>query len=102
MKKLTRKQENLHFIIDAKNEPKISIRPGEELLVETERADGMFLNKKNPVFRDHSHVMEIRSNPVTGPIYIEGAIPGDKLAVKIIDILPGDDNSEGYLTYVPG
>lgn len=102
MNKLTRDPENLHFIIDAKNEPKIHIYPGEELIVETDRADGMFLSRENPVFRDHAHVMTVQSNPVTGPIYVEGAMPGDKLSVKILDIFPGDDDSEGYSTYVPG
>ena len=28
-------------------------------------------------------------NPTTGPVYIEGANPGDTLAVEILDIVPG-------------
>jgi acetamidase/formamidase len=41
-------------------------------------------------------------NPVTGPVYIEGAEPGDRIAVTIEDMILGDNGSEGYYTYVPG
>ena len=102
MKLLTRDRENVHFLIDRGNPPKISIKPGEKLAVQTIRADDMYLSRENPVFRDHEHVMEVRSNPVTGPIYIEGAKPGDRLAVTIEDIRLGDCGNEGYYTYVPG
>ena len=88
--------------MDAKNTPKIEIASGERIEVETIRADNMYLNRENPVFRDHAHVMSVLANPVTGPIYIAGARPGDCLQVTIEDIVLGDCGNEGYYTYVPG
>ncbi|MCL1793856.1 MAG: acetamidase/formamidase family protein [Oscillospiraceae bacterium] len=66
-------------------EPQIYISPGERLTVETldalfgrsvEDRDGKL--GKGYVF---SH-----ANPVTGPIYVKGAMPGDALEVEIHDI----------------
>lgn len=96
-----RTNENLQYYFDKSNEPILVINSGNSISVETERADGMYLSRQNSVFRDHDHVMQVRSNPVTGPICINVAMPGDQLAVKILDITCGDDGSEGYFTYVP-
>lgn len=102
MKRLRRVSENIHFLMDAKNKPRISIKPGERIEIETIRADNMYLSRENPFFRDHDHVMSVLANPVTGPVYIEGAEPGDRLCVHIEDIVLGDSGNEGYYTYVPG
>lgn len=32
----------------------------------------------------------LNDNPATGPVYVQGAQPGDTLAVRIIDIIPAD------------
>src|SRR2546422_7990667 len=39
-------------------------------------------------------------NPLTGPFYIEGAAPGDTLAVKILDLQV--DSNQGVGTFAPG
>lgn len=62
----------------------------------------MFLSREKPVFKDYKEVQEVLANPVTGPVYVEGAEPGDLLAVSIEDIVLGDAGTEGYYTYVPG
>jgi formamidase len=36
---------------------------------------------------------------VTGPVYVEGAEPGDLLEVEIVEVLP---DSYGYTVQVPG
>ncbi|SDQ62266.1 acetamidase/formamidase family protein [Quadrisphaera sp. DSM 44207] len=38
-------------------------------------------------------------NPVTGPVFVEGAEPGDALAVTVHDITPGE---QGWSVYLPG
>jgi formamidase len=40
-----------------------------------------------------------RIHPLTGPVYVEGAEPGDLLAVKIDEILPAD---RGFTMIMPG
>lgn len=102
MKRLTRERENVHFYMDAKNPPRVAVDPGEMIEVETIRADNMYLSRENSVFRDHDHVMSVLANPVTGPIYVKGAKPGDCIAVTIHNIVLGDCGNEGYYTYVPG
>ncbi|MDR1421091.1 MAG: acetamidase/formamidase family protein [Treponema sp.] len=102
MKTLSRSRENVHFYVDAGNEIRLRVSPGEVFRVQTVRADNMFLSRANPVFRDHREVMQVLANPVTGPVYIEGAGPGDRLEVSILDIETGDSGTEGYYTYVPG
>lgn len=102
MKKLLRTKENIHFLIDSHNKVQMHILPEESFSIETVRADNMFLNRNNPVFRDDKEVMEVRVNPVTGPVYIDGAEPGDRLEITVEDIQPGDCGNEGYYTYVPG
>src|SRR5438034_10568742 len=39
-------------------------------------------------------------NPLTGPFYIEGAAPGDTLAVKILDLQV--DSNQGVGAFAPG
>ena len=58
-------------------EPRVSISSGDRLVVETfDAAGGMFLD---------GWVWE-RANPATGPIYVNGAMPGDTIEVEIHDI----------------
>jgi acetamidase/formamidase len=102
MKILSRDRNNVHFYVDAAIEPRLKVSPGEAFSLETIRADNMFLDRGNPVFKNHKEVMKVLANPVTGPVYVEGAEPGDRLAVSIQDIRLGDSGNEGYYTYVPG
>jgi len=58
-------------------EPRISITPGDRLIIETfDAAGGMFLEG----------FVYVRPNPATGPIYVNGAMPGDTLEIEIHDI----------------
>lgn len=102
MKLLSRDRKNVSYFVDASLEARLHVSSGEQFEVETIRADDCFLTEQNPYFKNHEHVMSIRANPVTGPIYIENAKPGDYLKVHIDDIVLGDDGSKGYYTYVPG
>jgi len=64
-------------------EPRLRIKPGEKFLVETEDALSGQISKPGDR-RDKSKMPY--SNPVTGPIWVEGAMPGDSLAVRIHEI----------------
>ena len=70
----------------SREEPaRIRIESGETILVETEDALSGQLRKPGDQ-RDKSKMPY--SNPVTGPIWIEGAEPGDSLDIKIESIEP--------------
>lgn len=75
----------LCYEFDRHREPRIRIRPGDSLTVESQDAFSGQIRTPGDR-RDKTKVPY--SNPVNGPIYIEGAAPGDTLTVTIHDIRP--------------
>lgn len=99
-------RENLHFYFDPQIRPVISIDPGEPIWIETEDAIAGQLTPETVNQFTHA---EMRakipcSNPVTGPIFVNGAQPGDWLVVQIEKIEVAEyawtlfDRHEGLLT----
>lgn len=89
MKKLSRTRENLSFDIDRNREPLLYIESGETVVFETERADSRYLDD-DPNFEHKDKVAALRVNPVTGPIFVKHAKPGDFLRIDILDVSVGD------------
>jgi formamidase len=78
--------------------PGVRCEPGDEVVLETRDAfDGQM--SPDVSLEAVAAVNLDRLHPLTGPVYIEGAEPGDLLDVEILDIEPG---SYGYTTQVPG
>jgi amidase len=63
--------------------PIATVSPGERVVIYTADAFGGVFTSED---QRPSEVLKGRPNPQTGPILIEGAEPGDTLAVKIVDI----------------
>lgn len=59
------------------------IEPGETFRVSTHDC---FQGQIKSEYQDYATVDESKTNPATGPIFIEGAEPGDLLRVDILDI----------------
>ena len=107
MKRLSR--ERLAFFFDKDIPPVLEVESGEEIEVETEDA---IAGQLTPDTADTVSHAEMRrrvpcANPVTGPIRVRGAEPGDALEVRILSIDPAPreryawtifDPSEGMLT----
>ena len=83
MQRLTPQPLSYEFSRD--REPRLRIQSGETIVVESEDALSGQLRKPGDR-RDRTTVPY--SNPLTGPIGIEGAEPGDSLAVTIHEIKP--------------
>ncbi|MBS1675217.1 MAG: acetamidase/formamidase family protein [Actinobacteria bacterium] len=67
-------------------EPQLAIRPGDVVELSTEDCFGGRVTSPS---QRPSEVCDFNElNPVTGPIHVEGAEPGDLLAVHFIDIRP--------------
>ncbi|MCU1585073.1 MAG: putative acetamidase [Microbacteriaceae bacterium] len=67
-------------------EPLLSIRPGDLVEVSTEDCFGGRVMSPNDL---PSHVVPFTElNPVSGPIEVQGAEPGDMLAVHFVSIVP--------------
>ncbi|MEA1965547.1 MAG: acetamidase/formamidase family protein [Candidatus Aerophobetes bacterium] len=90
------KRENHTYYYDKDNEPVATASVGEKIIFETLDCFGDQLKKEEDLADsiDMSHI-----NPNTGPLFINGAAPGDILVIKILDIKPED---HGVLTLIPG
>ncbi len=75
----------LFYEFDPHADPRVRIQPGETLVVESQDAfSGQIRTEEDR--RDKTKMPY--SNPMTGPIFVEGASPGDTLAVTIQSIRP--------------
>jgi acetamidase/formamidase len=89
MKVLSR--SNPAYVIGPYREPALRVKPGEVFCVETEDAyGGIFQTPDDLVPSRLSRSGVGFSNPVTGPIAIEGAGPGDAVKVNITEVRCGD------------
>jgi amidase len=84
MQRITR--DKLAVVFDRRIAPVAQVKPGEIFVVETEDSRGG--RTRTPETTTPEFLIEMRrrgyyGNPVTGPIYVEGAEPGDTLAVHI-------------------
>jgi len=75
----------LYYEFSRHNEPRLRIESGETCLVDSEDAFSGQI-RTNEHRRDKT--VKPFGNPQTGPIWVEGALPGDTLAVKIESIEP--------------
>ena len=74
-------REKRIYYLDPEGEPAITIDSGEELMVETWDA---FEGIRDPQILDAKAL----KGPATGPIYVNGAEPGDALKVEFLKITP--------------
>lgn len=84
MQRITR--DKLTVVFDRRTPPVAHVKPGETFIVETE--DARSGKTRTPETTTPEYLIEMRrrgwyGNPVTGPIFVEGAHPGDTLAVHI-------------------
>ena len=81
MRRISRSQSV--FSYSASNEPCAQVEVGETLVVETRNAFG------DQEFRPGMTLMDLdldEADPLTGPLYVASAEPGDTLVVEILDI----------------
>ena len=67
--------------------PLIEVDPGEEVVLETRDASDSQITPGMTV-ADLTNLDAKVAHPLTGPVYIKGATPGDLLEIEYLDILP--------------
>ena len=81
------------YEFDRRIPPAVRVQPGEAFAIETEDAESGRLGSADPLTYPESPPqapgIPPRYNPVGGPVYVEGAEPGDLLAVRIERIAVG-------------
>ncbi|MGQ9632379.1 MAG: acetamidase/formamidase family protein [bacterium] len=86
-----RREQAMEYLFDGKKKPILKVKSGETFLVETEDAFSGRIRTLEDVRLSHtfptSQVTPNLSNPMAGPIHIEGVGKGDVLAVHIEKIV---------------
>lgn len=87
-----------HFGWDNTLAPAARVAPGESLEFEVQDASGGQLSPDSQV-ADVARVDFQRVNPLAGPVYVEGAEPGDVLKVTVLSFAP---SGWGWTANIPG
>lgn len=78
--------------------PAVRCAPGDEVVLETRDAFDGQMGPAATLETVGAPDLDV-VHPLTGPVYVEGAEPGDLLEVEIIEVAP---DSYGYTVQVPG
>ncbi len=87
-----------HFGWDNANRPVLTVAPGEEVEFETVDSSGGQLSPASTV-ADVVALDFAKVNPVTGPVFIDGAEPGDAIKVTLLSFAP---SGWGWTAIIPG
>jgi len=87
-----------HFGWDNSNPPVLTVAPGDSVEFETVDASGGQIDTESRV-ADVAALDFAKVNPVTGPVVIDGAEPGDALKVTIESFVP---SGWGWTAIIPG
>ena len=80
-------QHQSHFGWCNSNPPVLTVAPGSTIEFHPTDASGGQLTPESTV-QDIARIDFARVNPVTGPVYIDGAVPGDAIKVTILEMQP--------------
>jgi acetamidase/formamidase len=87
-----------HFGWDNSNKPVVKAKPGETIEFHPVDSSGGQLNSKSTV-ADIAALDFAKVNPVAGPVFIDGAEPGDAIKVTLLDFTP---SGWGWTANIPG
>ena len=91
-------KNSIHLGWDNSLEPALKIAPGQIVEFEAQDASGGQLSAKSTVEEVPALDFE-KVNPVTGPVYVDGASPGDALKITILSF---DTSGWGWTAIIPG
>jgi acetamidase/formamidase len=90
--------DRTHTVWDNSIAPVLEVEPGATVELEVTDASGGQLDRDSGV-EDVAALDFTRVNPVTGPVFVKGARPGDVLEVEIVSLRPRD---WGWTAIIPG
>ena len=93
------KQGKFHFTIGPYSDPVLTVRPGDRIIIETRDAFGGAIKSEQD--KPTQKLVMPFVNPQNGPIMIEGAEPGDVVAVHIESMRPRGPNPRGTCCMIP-
>lgn len=87
-----------HFGWDNSIDPVLTVTPGQTVEINTIDSSGGQLTSESTL-DDLTSLSFDRVNPVTGPVYIDGAEAGDAVAIEFLDFAP---SGWGWTANIPG
>jgi len=91
-------RDQCHWSWNRDLKPVLHVDPGDTVVLEVANASGGQLHRESQV-DDVATLDFSRVNPVTGPVWIEGAEPGDAVVVEVLSI---DLDDWGWTAIIPG
>ncbi len=97
VQRLTR--DRTSFFFDGGATPVATISSGDIILVETQDAHCGSITGPEVVYSTLADVVERigGANPVTGPIAVDGVLPGDLISIEILDVVGAPVTGYGYM-----
>jgi acetamidase/formamidase len=92
------REDHAHVVWDHAIEPVLEVEDGDVVELEVRDASGGQLGRDSSV-ADVTAMDFAKVNPVTGPVFVRGAQPGDALAVEILELRP---RAWGWTAIIPG
>lgn len=83
--RLSDRDANIHSVWDNSLEPILTVAPGDVVRFECQDATGGQLNLQSDAI-EFASVDFDPIHPLTGPVFVEGAEPGDILVIDILDV----------------
>lgn len=96
--RLSDKDENIHNEWDRNIDPVLQVSPGEVVRFECRDAIDRQVNVESTA-EDFANISFDPVHPLTGPVYIDGASPGDVLEVELLEL---QHKGWGYTGFLPG
>src|SRR4051812_162254 len=78
--------------------PIIEVEPGEDVALQTRDANDLQIGPRTTA-KDLEKLERTAAHPLTGPVHVKGAKPGDLLEVEYLDIVP---ERYGWTRFAPG
>ena len=78
--------------------PLVEVDPGEDVALETRDANDLQIGPHTTA-KDLEGLQRNIAHPLTGPVYVKGAKPGDLLEIEYLDIVP---EKYGWTRFAPG
>jgi amidase len=88
-------QEEYNYVLGPHQIPTLTVKPGDIIIADTLDASCGRIN--SPEDLPSKAANWPYTNPCVGPIYVQGAEPGDTLSVKIVDIQPRIDWAASWI-----
>jgi acetamidase/formamidase len=81
--------EIVHYEWNNAIQPRVTVEPGDTVVFDTRDAADRFYSKSST--KEDVLKRVFKGHPLTGPVRIKGAVPGDTLVIEVLEVMPAFD-----------